>query len=310
MVRDFRYRYRGAALAGLAALALAVPASAQRPAPLRPGLIRVCADADNLPFSNQKGEGYENRIAELIAKEWSSKLEYVWWPIRRGYYRMLNGTYCDVIIESPAGLDMAGSTKPYYRSGYMFLSRKGSGLEDINSLADPRLKKVSIGVNLFVSSDGEHSPPEMALSRYGVVGNLRGYSVAYDETTRPEDIINAVAKKDVDLAIVWGPMAGYYVKKTAVPLVLTPIAAERDSATGFPMQYNIGMAVRRQDRALRDSLQTLLDRKGPEIQRILKEYGVPLLPVKAPAGDDDEDKPKATARPSPVPADSARASKR
>ncbi len=274
---------RYAALAGLAMVGLTLPASAQRPAPLQPGLIRVCADPDNMPFSNQKGEGYENKIAELIAKTWDSKLQYVWWPIRRGYFRMLNGTYCDVVIESPAGLDMAGATKPYYRSGYAFVSRKGSGLEDINSLADPRLKKLRIGVNLFVSSDGEHSPPEMALSSHGVVGNLKGYNVSYDENIRPEDIFNGVAKKDVDLAIVWGPMAGYFVKKSPVPLVVTPISAEVDSASGLPMQYNIGMAVRRRDTAFRDSLQTVLDQKAPEIQAILKEFSVPVLPIPEPA---------------------------
>jgi mxaJ protein len=280
MFQDLKWRYRVGAFAGIMSMTLALPAHAQRPAPLTPGLLRVCADMDNLPFSNQKGEGYENKIANLIANEWHSRLEYVWWPIRRGYYRMLNGTYCDLVIESPVGVDMAGATKPYYRSGYMFLSRKGSGLETINSLADPRLKKLKIGVNLFVSSDGEHSPPEMALSRYGVVGNLVGYSVAYDDTTRPEAIINAVAKKDVDLAIVWGPQAGYFVNKSPVPMVLTPLAAEVDTATGYPMSYNIGMAVRRSDRAFRDSLQTLLDRKHPEILGILKEYGVPALPPK------------------------------
>jgi mxaJ protein len=298
---------RAALMGGLIIPVLSSPARAQRPAPLTPGLLRVCADMDNLPFSNQKGEGYENKIAELIANEWHSKLEYTWWPIRRGYYRMLNGTYCDLVIESPVGLDMAGATKPYYRSGYMFLTRKGSGLEDINSLADPRLKKAKIGVNLFVSSDGEHSPPEMALSRYGVIGNLVGYSVAYDDSTRPEDIINAVAKKDVDLAIVWGPQAGYWLKKSPVPLVLTPLATEVDSATGYPMSYNIGMAVRRRDRAFRDSLQTLLDRKAPEIQNILKEFGVPALPVKEEKADEDGGKPKAAAPASP---DSTRASKR
>lgn len=298
MLRYIRQPWCGALL-GLAALLPAATASAQRPAPLQPGLLRVCADADNLPFSNQTGEGYENKIAELIAKSWNSRLEYVWWPIRRGYFRMLNGTYCDVVIESPAGLDMAGSTKPYYRSGYMFLSRKGSDLENINSLADPRLKKLRIGVNLFVSSDGEHSPPEMALSRYGVVGNLKGYNTSYDENIRPEDIINGVAKKDVDLAIVWGPMAGYFVKKSPVPLVLTPIAVDVDSASGYPMRYNIGMAVRRQDRVLRDSLQTLLDRRAPEIQAILKQYGVPLFPIKTEAPEGEK-----------APADSGRAAKR
>ena len=255
------------------------PALAQRPAPLTPGLLRVCADPDNMPFSNQKSEGYENKIADLIANTWHSKLEYVWWPIRRGYYRMLNGTYCDVVIESPAGLDMAGATKPYYRSGYAFVSRKGSGLEDIDSLGDPRLKKLKIGVNLFVSSDGEHSPPEMALSSHGVVGNLKGYNVSYDENIRPEDIIKGVANKEVDLAIVWGPMAGYFVKRSTVPLVLTPIATDVDSASGYPMQYNIGMAVRRRDHELRDSLNTFLDQHQSEIQDLLKEYSVPTSPI-------------------------------
>jgi len=192
---------------------------------------------------------------------------------------MLNGTYCDLVIESPAGLDMAGATNPYYRSGYAFVSRKGSGLEDINSLDDPRLKKLKIGVNLFVSSDGEHSPPEMALSKHGVVGNLKGYNVSYDETIRPEDIINGVAKKEVDLAIVWGPQAGYFVKKSPVPLALTPIAVAVDSASGFPMQYNIGMAVRRRDHEFRDSLNTFLDRHQAEIQSLLREYSVPTTPV-------------------------------
>lgn len=255
------------------------PALAQRPAPLTAGLLRVCADPDNMPFSNQKGEGYENKIADLIANTWHSKLEYVWWPIRRGYYRILNGTYCDLVIESPAGLDAAGSTKPYYRSGYAFVSRKGSGLEDLNSLDDPRLKKLKIGVNLFVSSDGEHSPPEMALSSHGVVGNLKGYNVSYDENIRPEDIINGVAKKEVDLAIVWGPMAGYFVKRSTVPLVLTPIAVDVDSASGYPMQYNIGMAVRRRDHEFRDSLNAFLDQHQSEIQDVLKEYSVPTSPI-------------------------------
>jgi mxaJ protein len=126
----------------------------------------------------------------------------------------------------------------------------------------------------------------MALSRYGVIGNLRGYNTSYDENIRPEDIINGVANKDVDVAIVWGPMAGYFVKKASVPLVLTPIAAEKDSATGFPMQYEIGMAVRRQDKALRDSLQTLLDRRASDIQAILQGYGVPVIPLKTEAPAD------------------------
>ncbi|HEU4474728.1 MAG TPA: hypothetical protein VFR72_07815, partial [Gemmatimonadales bacterium] len=142
---------------------------------LKPGLLRICADPDNMPLSNQKGEGFEQKIAELIGKEWNTKIEYAWWPVRRGFFsRALNGRYCDVAIEAPSGLDMAGVTKPYFRSGYVFLTRKDSGL-DIKSLADPRLKKLKIGVNLL-HSDAENTPPAMALSRYGVVGNLTGYS--------------------------------------------------------------------------------------------------------------------------------------
>jgi quinoprotein dehydrogenase-associated probable ABC transporter substrate-binding protein len=264
-------------LAGVGAAWLAAPAQAQRPAPLEAGLIRVCADPDNMPSSNQKSEGYENKIAELIAKDLNSKLTYVWYPTRRGYFRILSGMYCDLAVEAPAGLDMAGSTKPYFRSGYVFVTRQGSGLEDIASLADPRLKKLKIGINTY-TSDGENSPPAMALSRYGVVGNLTGYNTFFSDQARPEDIIKGVANKAVDLAIVWGPLAGYFAKQSTVPLSLKPLPA-RDSLSEIPFQYNIGIAVRRRDKEFRDSLQAVLDRRRPEIESILKNYGVPDLPI-------------------------------
>jgi mxaJ protein len=280
------------ALAGITALPSSLAAQALRPNVERPGIIRVCADPDNMPLSNQKGEGFEQKIAELIGKEWNSKVEYAWWPVRRGFFaRALNGRYCDVAIQAPSGLDIAGVTKPYFRSGYVFVTRKGSGL-DIKSLADPRLKKLKIGVNLL-NSDAENTPPAMALSRYGVVGNLVGFSTFYTDTERPEDIINAVAKKDIDVAIVWGPIAGYFVKQAPAPLVIEPLPA-RDSLSDFPFQYNIGFGVRRRDKALRDSLQSVLDRKGPEIQAILKQYGVPVFPIQADSGKKDE--AKATTR--------------
>jgi mxaJ protein len=241
-----------------------------------------------MPLSNQKGEGFEQKIAELIGREWNTKVEYAWWPVRRGFFsRALNGRYCDVAIEAPTGLDMAGVTKPYFRSGYVFLTRKDSGL-DVTSLADPRLKKLKIGVNLL-HSDAENTPPAMALSRYGVVGNLTGYSTFYTEEDRPEDIVEGVAKKEVDIAIVWGPLAGYFAKKSQVPLVITPLA-ERDSLSNFPFRFNIAMGVRRRDRELRDSLDALLERKRPEIQAILKEYNVPVFPV-VEEGDDDDGPP-------------------
>jgi mxaJ protein len=298
-------RFLGCAAAlGLAGTWWSPPVAAQlRPNIAKAGVIRVCADPDNMPLSNQKGEGFEQKIAELIAKEWNSKIEYAWWPVRRGFFaRALNGRYCDVAIQAPVAFDMAGVTKPYYRSGYVFVTRKDSGL-DIKSLADPRLKKLKIGVNLL-NSDAENTPPAMALSRYGVVGNLVGYSTFYTDTERPEDIINDVAKKKTDVAIVWGPLAGYFAKQSSVPLTLQPLA-ERDSLSNFPFRFNIGMGVRRRDRALRDSLQAVLERRGPEVQAILKEYGVPVFPIEPEAGEGD--KPKATG---PSTADSGRAAKR
>jgi mxaJ protein len=269
-------------LASLAAAWPAVAAHAQRPAPREPGLIRVCADPDNMPSSNDKSEGYENKIAELIAKELNSKLTYVWYPTRRGYFRILNGLYCDMAVEAPAGLDIAGVTKPYFRSGYVFVTRKGSALEDLNSLDDPRLKQAKIGVNIY-TSDTENSPPAMALSQHGVVGNLTGYSTFFSDQARPENIVQAVADKEVDIAIAWGPLAGYFAKRSSVPLNLTPLPA-RDSLSDLPMQFNIGLAVRRRDKEFRDSLQAVLERRRPEIETVLKEYGVPLLPIEADTG--------------------------
>jgi quinoprotein dehydrogenase-associated probable ABC transporter substrate-binding protein len=267
---------RASTFAGLA-LVVALPASAQRPAPREPGRIRVCADPDNMPSSNDKLEGYENKLADLIGKELNSKIEYVWYPTRRGYFRILNGMYCDMALEAPAGLDMAGATKPYFRSGYFFVARQGSGLDDITSLADPRLKKLKIGVNIY-TSDAENSPPAMALSQYGVVGNLVGYSTFFDDHNRPEDIVHAVANKDVDVAIAWGPLAGYFAKQSPVPLVLHPLPA-RDSLSDFPFQYDMGIAVRRRDKEFRDSLEAVLERRKPQVQAILKEFEVPLLPI-------------------------------
>jgi quinoprotein dehydrogenase-associated probable ABC transporter substrate-binding protein len=266
----------------LAVLAFTAPLAAQDQPALRSnapreGVVRICADPDNMPASNQNGEGYENQIAELIAKEWNAKLEYAWWPVRRGFFsRALNGRYCDIALTAPAGLDMAGTTKPYFRSGYVVVYRKDSGL-DLKGLDDPAWKKLRIGVNLL-NSDAENTPPAMALSRHGVVGNLVGFTTFYSELDRPEDIIKAVADKKVDASIVWGPLAGYFAARSPVPLVVQPLA-EYDSVADLPFAFNMAMGVRRRDLELRDSLNHLLDRKGPEIQAILKKYGVPLLPI-------------------------------
>ncbi|MDZ4863142.1 MAG: quinoprotein dehydrogenase-associated putative ABC transporter substrate-binding protein [Gemmatimonadota bacterium] len=258
-------------------LATSTPAHAQRPGPMQPGILRVCADPDNLPNSNKAGEGFENKLAELLAATWNSKLEYVWWAAPRGMMRMLNGTYCDIWLQIPAGFDLSGVTRPYFRTSYTIVRRQDG--PDVTSLDDPRLKTLKIGVHLF-AADGENSPPAMALSAHGVVGNLVGFSTTYSGgLDRPVDIIQAVIDRKIDIALVWGPIGGYWTRKLGADLVLTPI--ENDSLTRLPMAYSMGMAVRRRDRELKDSLERFMTAKRPEILALLKEFGVPLLPLPA-----------------------------
>ena len=272
-------RLRSVALAAGLLTVLTRPGLAQRPSPLSAGVLRVCADPDNMPFSNQAGEGFENKIAELLATTWNSKLEYQWWPVRRGFFsRGLNGMYCDVAMTAPDKLDIAAVTRPFFRSSYVIVYRKDSGL-DISSLDDPKLKKLRIGVNLL-NADAENTPPAMALSSHGVVGTLVGFGTFYSEGgLRPEDIIKAVVDSTIDLAIVWGPLAGYFAKRAAVPLVLRSVPD--DSVSGIPFSFSLGMATRRRETAFRDSLQKFVDAKRPELQSILEQFNVPLLPLLA-----------------------------
>jgi quinoprotein dehydrogenase-associated probable ABC transporter substrate-binding protein len=250
-------------LLGLGAGA-AAPLAAQRPAPMETGILRVCADPDNLPESNSAGEGYENKLAELLAATWNAKLEYTWWAAPRGQMRMLNGMYCDLFLQAPTGFDMAGVTRPYYRTSYVIVQRKNAA-HRVTGLGDPALKTMKIGVHLF-AADGENTPPAMALSAHGVVGNLVGFSTTYmGGQNAPGDIIKAVASDSVDLAIVWGPIAGYWTKQLGADLILTPVLD--DSVSGIPF--------------FRDSLQKFLDAKAPEIRNLLEQYGIPLLPLAA-----------------------------
>jgi quinoprotein dehydrogenase-associated probable ABC transporter substrate-binding protein len=261
----------------LAILLLGLPglAAAQRPGPMEAGVLRVCADPDNLPVSDSTKRGFENKLAQLIADTWHADLRYVWWPARFGYFnRGLNGLYCDVEISAPAGLDVVATTRPYYRSAYVIVYRKDSGL-NITSLSDTTLKHLKIGVNM-VGSDGDAGPPAAALKSHGVVG-LVGFPTFFSEINRPEDVVNAVTEKKVDVAIVWGPVAGYFAAKSSAPLVLNPILA--DSATGIPFSFPIAMAVARRNKVLRDSLQTFLDQNRGKVEGILRSYGVPLFPL-------------------------------
>ncbi|HKA55323.1 MAG TPA: substrate-binding domain-containing protein [Candidatus Binatia bacterium] len=239
--------------------------------------FRVCADPNNLPFSNRKQEGFENKIAELLAHEFGGHVTYAWWPQRRGFIRnTLNAGLCDVVMGVPAGYDPVLTTRPYYRSTYVFVYPQSAGYR-IASFDDPLLQKLKIGVHL-IGDDYANSPPAHALGEKGIVKNVVGYSVFgdYAEDSPPGKIIAAVAAGEVDVAIVWGPIAGYFARKQAVPLTLVPVPADAGSSS-LPFTYSIALGVRRKDAELKAKLDEALSRKATEVGKILQDYGVPLV---------------------------------
>src|SRR5262245_36425944 len=243
--------------------------------------FRVCADPDNLPFSNRRLEGFENKIANLIAGELGQTPSYVWWGQRRGFIRntmnaSLKESRCDVVIGVPKGYDLVRTTKPYYRSTYVFVYPKSKGFQ-LHSLDDPILKKLKIGVHLL-GDDYENPPPVHELSKRGIVDNVVGFDTFYSPTNPPSKIIDAVASGKVDVAIVWGPAAGYFAARERVPLEVVPVPSGK---TDLPFAFDISLGVRKGDDALRAQLEEILDRKQVEIQKILKDNGVPLLERKA-----------------------------
>jgi mxaJ protein len=240
-------------------------------------VLRVCADPNNLPFSNARLEGFENKLAALIARDMHADVQYTWWAQRRGFLRnTLKAHQCDVVMGLPTGVDMAAVTQPYYRSTYVFVSRKDRHL-NVTSFDDEILRKLKIGVQL-IGDDGANAPPAHALAKRGVVGNVRGYTV-YGDYTKPNPparIVDAVADGEIDLAIVWGPLAGYFAKREPVPLDIVPVSPQIDLPF-LPFVYDIALATRREDTALRQQLETILERRKAEIDRLLASYGVPRV---------------------------------
>lgn len=238
--------------------------------------LRVCADPNNLPFSNEKREGFENRIAAIVARDLNRPLEYVWQPQRRGFLRTtLNAKRCDAVIGVPTELDAVRATRPYYRSTYVFVSRADRRLH-VRSLDDPRLKTLRIGIQI-TGEDYDNPPAAQALASRQIIGNVRGYTV-YGNYSRPDPtrpLIDAVAKGDVDVAVAWGPLAGYFATREPVALEITPVTPEADSRF-VRFAFDISMGVRRDDRALADALDRAIARRSAEIRRVLARYGVPL----------------------------------
>jgi mxaJ protein len=207
-------------------------------------------------------------------------VSYTWWAQRRGFIRnTLNAQQCDVVMGVPAAFELTAVTHPYYRSSYVFISRHDRGLR-VRSLDDPALRRLKIGVQL-VGDDYANTPPAHALSRRGIVQNVRGYNVQgdYRRPAPPARIVDAVANGEVDIAVVWGPLAGYFASRERVPLDVVPVSPEFDSPS-LPFVFDISMGVRRADKSLRDTLNAILVRRRASVDSLLRAYGVPLLEAK------------------------------
>ena len=248
-----------------------------------PRTLRVCADPDNLPFSDKEEQGFENKIASLVAEDLGMTVSYFWWPHRRGFLRnTLRAGECDVLMGVPEGMDAFITTKPYYRSTYQFVSRVDRDL-DITSFDDPRLRKLKIGVNT-IGYDYNNSPAARALGARGIVG-LKGFPTFYNEENRPSGIIAAVAEGEIDMAIVWGPVAGYFAKQQEVPLALSPVP-EFDARSRTPFAFGFAVGVRKPEKALLARIQQALDRKRGEVEQILREYSIPISASERPEQPD------------------------
>lgn len=235
-----------------------------------PKVLRVCADPRNLPFSNEKGEGFENKLAELFAAKLEKKLSYAFLPQATGFVRMTLGSHrCDVIMGFPQGDDLAQGTNPYYRTAYALVTKRDSSLADVATLADERLKGKHIGI---VAG----TPPATNMAANGLMANAKPYPLVID--TRIDSSAQAMIKDlmsgQIDAGILWGPMAGYYAKQANPPLTVTPLIKE---TTGPRLVYRIGMGVRIADQNWKRQLNRLIQENQPEINKILLSYAVPLL---------------------------------
>ena len=235
--------------------------------------LRVCADPVNMPFSNRAQQGFENRIAELVSQDLHERLTYEWQRMDRGFVRdYLNKSQCDLLIGVPSGYGPVLTTTPYYRSTFVFVVRRDSKLKPV-SLNDPALRQMKkIGIQAL---DEDYTPPGGALARRGLQNEIVGFDTM---GVNPDSIIRAVADRQVDAAIVWGPLAGYFAKKYGSTLKWEPVTPEMDPP-GIPFTFSISMGVRKGNTELRDRIENVLLRRQADIQKILISYGVPQLEI-------------------------------
>ena len=233
--------------------------------------LRVCADPNNMPFSSREQTGFENRIAAIVAHDLNAHLVFVWQRMGRGFVReYLDKAQCDLLIGIPANYRPVLTTRPYYRSSYVFVSRRRS--QPVASLDDAALHGLKIGVQVL---EEEYTPPGEALARRGLQGEIVGFDTTGDGA---DSIVRAVANQQVDIALVWGPLAGYVAKQFGHNLKVTPIEPEVDPP-GLPFTFAISMGVRKGNVALRDELERILTDRQATIRSILDDYGVPQLPL-------------------------------
>lgn len=261
-------RRRGVTIASLSLFVTLLPFASAQPA------LRVCADPNNLPFSNQRGEGFENHIAEILARSLNARLEYVWYP-QRGQFlrRTLDAGLCDAVMGVPSTMDSETVSQPYYSSTYVLLTRKDRNLR-FSSLLDPQLANLRVGIHR--AGDG-YTPPAIALVKNGHGANLVSYSLfaTNGEQSAAANLISAVAKGDVDIAVVWGPMAGYFVAMERTPLVTSAVTPAEFE--GVPFTYSISIALNKGNDALRARIDKALTENCSQIHAVLVDYHVPQL---------------------------------
>jgi quinoprotein dehydrogenase-associated probable ABC transporter substrate-binding protein len=256
----------------VAAAALASPAGAQTAEAVDRSALRVCADPNNLPFSNQKGEGFENKIAELLAAELGVPVHYTWFPDSVGFIRnTLNARTCDLVIGTVSGNELLQNTNPYYRSVYCMVYRPDGGKAPA-SIDDPVLQTASIGI---VAG----TPPATILAQKGLLGHLRSYPLVVDTRfdSPARRLVHDVTTGEVDVGVVWGPIAGYFAKQESPPLAVLPLQV---AESHLRLDFRITMGVRPNEPEWKRTINSLIRKKQPEITQILLDYGVPLLDEK------------------------------
>jgi mxaJ protein len=234
--------------------------------------FKVCADPENMPFSNNKQEGFEDKIAQVLAQDLGKKLSFTYAYSRQGFFRnTLGANRCDVVIGTTSDSDMMRTSKPYYRAGHVYVWRKASNY-NITDWTSPDLRKGFIGVI-------DHSPATIPMNDNNLIGNARPYRIQRDLNLPSSFMIDDLAKGDIDIAIAWGPIGGYFAKQSKVPMVVAPIPEyETENAKGKEY-WNISVGVRKKDKERMAMIQGALDRNQAKIIKILDDYGIPHVPV-------------------------------